>query len=283
MGIIISLLILSLVIVVHEYGHYFVMRRNGIKVLEFTIGFGPTLWSYKLKSGTVFMVKPIPLGGYAKPIEEGPESMEAATRWVKFKVAMAGMLFNSIAACLTLTVFMYVTGAMPSVLVPFAQALVGWGLPRLLVPVVIGVIGSFGIWLATPVMVIWLLVTGLGNFVSGMAGPVGIIQLGSHMVGQAGPGAAATAAPTIGDIALNAAFFFYLLNSAVAGCNLLPLHPLDGSFIPVLLLDKFGGRFRQKLVNGYRLATMFLFIALIVLAFYSDFARLFAGKVLGQQ
>lgn len=272
MGIIITVLILSLVIVVHEYGHYVAMRRNGIKVLEFTIGFGPTLWSHKLKSGTEFKLKPILIGGYAKPIAEGPESMNAASRWVKFKVAMAGMFFNSIAACLTLTVLIYVTGKMPVVLHP----LVGWA-PTWLIPIIAGILGSFGVWLATPPLIVWLIVTGFGSFVQGVAGPVGIIQMGTHIASQ-GP-----ATQTIVDIVIGYGFFFYMLNTAVAGCNLLPLHPLDGSFIPVLLLDKFGGKHRARLVNVYRFATLALFVGLIVLAFYSDFVRLATGRVLGAQ
>jgi membrane-associated protease RseP (regulator of RpoE activity) len=268
-GILITILVLSLVIVVHEYGHYVAMRRNGIKVVEFTIGFGPTLWSRKLKSGTEFKLKPILIGGYAMPVKEGPESMDAATRWVKFKVAMAGMFFNSIAACLTLTVLTYITGKMPVVLHP----LVGWA-PAWAIPIIAGVLGSFGVWLATPPLIVWLIVTGFGNFVQGVAGPVGIIHMGSQIASHA-------ATQSFGDLVIGYAFFFYMLNTAVAGCNLLPLHPLDGSFIPVLLLDKFGGKHRAWLVNAYRLATLALFVGLIALAFYSDFARLAAGRVLG--
>jgi Zn-dependent protease len=207
--------------------------------------------------------------------------MEAATRWVKFKVAMAGMFFNSIAAFVVLTIMTYATGKMPAVLAPF----VAWA-PQWAIPLIVGVIGSFGIWLATPPLVGWLLFTGLGTFIDGMAGPIGIIQMGHHLMGSgaaAGAAGAAAADPAILDIVANYAFFFYMLNVAVAGCNLLPFHPLDGSYIPVLLLDKFGGKHRQKIVNAYKLVTMFLFVALIVLCFYADIARLVAGKVLGQQ
>lgn len=274
MGIIVTILVLSLVVVVHEYGHYVAMRRNGIKVLEFTIGFGPTLYSRTLKSGTVFAIKPILFGGYAKPIAEGPQSMAAATRWVRFKVYMAGMFFNSIAACLTLTALIYITGKMPVVLHQF----VGWA-PLWLVPIVAGVLGSFVMWLATPPLVVYLLVTSLSTFVDGVAGPVGIVHMGSQVVNQ---GAAPGVAPTLGDIVVNYAFFFYMLNVAVAGCNLLPLFPLDGGHVFSLLLEKIGGeKYGPLLVKVFRIATALLFIALIVLCFYSDFARLATGRVLG--
>ncbi len=249
------------------------MRRNGIKVLEFTIGFGPTLWSRTLKSGTEFKIKPILLGGYARPIAEGPESLGAASRWTRFKVFMAGMFFNSVAACLTLTVLIYATGKMPVVLHP----LVGWA-PEWLIPVIAGVLGSFGVWLATPPLIVWLIVTSFGNFVEGVAGPVGIIHMGSQIAGQG------AAAPTIGDLLIGYGFFFYMLNTAVAGCNLLPLFPLDGGHVFSLLLEKIGGKKHGvPLVKVFRIATAALFIALIVLCFYSDFARLFSGRVLGAQ
>jgi len=274
-GFLITILVLSLVVVVHEYGHYVAMRRNGIKVLEFTIGFGPTLFSRTLKSGTVFMIKPILFGGYAKPVTEGPGSMKDATRWVRFKVFIAGMFFNSIAACLALTVLTYVTGKMPVVLHPF----VTWA-PAWLIPIVVGVLGSFVMWLATPPLVVYLLVTSFGTFVEGVAGPVGIVHMGTQVINQ---GATAGVAPSLGDIIVNYAFFFYMLNVAIAGCNLLPLFPLDGGHIFQLLIEKVSGRYSAKVVPAFQIVSVALFVALIVLCFYSDFARLAAGRVLGAQ
>jgi len=274
-GFLITILILSLVVVVHEYGHYVAMRRNGIKVLEFTIGFGPSLYSRTLKNGTVFSIKPILFGGYAKPVQDGPESMQAATRWVRFKVAMAGMLFNSIAACVTLTALTYVTGKMPVVLHPFVE----WA-PAWLIPIVVGILGSFVMWLATPPLVVYLLVTSLGTFAEGVAGPIGIVHMGTQVIHQ---GAAAGVAPTLGEVVVNYAFFFYMLNVAIAGCNLLPIPPLDGGFIPTLLIEKFCGKYAKPVLQVFQLIGLALFAALIILCFYSDIARLISGKVLGAQ
>ena len=64
------LITLAILIVVHEYGHYWVARRCGVKVLKFSIGFGKPLWKRVSKSGTEFSVSALPLGGYVKMLDE---------------------------------------------------------------------------------------------------------------------------------------------------------------------------------------------------------------------
>ncbi len=65
MDIIIFLIVLSILIVVHEFGHFIVAKRCGVRVERFSMGFGPKLFS-KTYDGTEFMVCLIPLGGYVK-------------------------------------------------------------------------------------------------------------------------------------------------------------------------------------------------------------------------
>lgn len=60
------LVVLSIVVFVHEYGHYWVARRNGVHVDAFSIGFGPELFGWTDQSGTRWKVAGIPLGGYVK-------------------------------------------------------------------------------------------------------------------------------------------------------------------------------------------------------------------------
>ncbi len=68
---IISFLIaLGLLITVHEFGHFWVARRVGIKVLRFSIGFGPPLWRRNGADGTEYVVAALPLGGYVKMLDE---------------------------------------------------------------------------------------------------------------------------------------------------------------------------------------------------------------------
>ena len=61
---------LALLIVVHEYGHFWVARRCGVKVLKFSVGFGKPLWSKLGKDGTEYIIGAIPLGGYVKMLDE---------------------------------------------------------------------------------------------------------------------------------------------------------------------------------------------------------------------
>jgi regulator of sigma E protease len=59
------LAVLSILIVVHEWGHFITAKWLGVVVEEFALGFGPKLWSKK-HNGTEYMLKLIPLGGYVK-------------------------------------------------------------------------------------------------------------------------------------------------------------------------------------------------------------------------
>jgi len=64
------LIALSILVTIHEYGHYKVARIFGIKVLRFSIGFGKSLYSRKMRNGTEFSISMIPLGGYVKMLDE---------------------------------------------------------------------------------------------------------------------------------------------------------------------------------------------------------------------
>ena len=59
-------LVLSLVVIVHEGGHFVVARLCGVKVTEFSLGFGKKLFSKTDKHGTAWQIRLIPLGGYVK-------------------------------------------------------------------------------------------------------------------------------------------------------------------------------------------------------------------------
>ena len=67
-------LTLGILVTIHEYGHFWVARRCGVKVLRFSVGFGKPLWSWYDRHGTEFAVAAIPLGGYVKMLDarEGP-------------------------------------------------------------------------------------------------------------------------------------------------------------------------------------------------------------------
>ncbi|MEM6580196.1 MAG: RIP metalloprotease RseP [Pseudomonadota bacterium] len=61
---------LAVLVAVHEYGHFWVARRCGVKVLRFSIGFGPALYTWRDKLDTEYCIAAIPLGGYVKMLDE---------------------------------------------------------------------------------------------------------------------------------------------------------------------------------------------------------------------
>ncbi|WP_448211082.1 sigma E protease regulator RseP [Colwellia sp. MEBiC06753] len=61
---------LGILVTVHEYGHFWVARKNGVKVERFSVGFGTPIWRKTDKQGTEYVIALIPLGGYVKMLDE---------------------------------------------------------------------------------------------------------------------------------------------------------------------------------------------------------------------
>jgi regulator of sigma E protease len=96
-------------VLVHEWGHFFMARRNGVEVEEFGLGFPPRAWSKKLKSGMRLSVNWLPLGGFVKmkgenDSDERKGSFGAASLWAKTKIMLAGVTMNLLAGLAILTV-----------------------------------------------------------------------------------------------------------------------------------------------------------------------------------
>jgi len=100
--------VLSILVLAHEFGHFIVAKKTGIKVEEFAIGFPPRLWTKKIGE-TNYSVNAIPLGGYVKMLGEvekstDPRAFENQSRGVRFSVAIAGVIMNLVLAWIILTV-----------------------------------------------------------------------------------------------------------------------------------------------------------------------------------
>jgi regulator of sigma E protease len=95
---------IGILVVVHEFGHFWVAKRLGVKVLRFSVGFGRPLWVRNFgNDNTELVVASIPLGGYVKMLDENEgdvpedEKHRAFNRkplWVRTAVVIAGPLFN---------------------------------------------------------------------------------------------------------------------------------------------------------------------------------------------
>ena len=96
-------------ILVHEWGHFIVARRNGVDVEEFGLGLPPRAWGRKLKSGMILSLNWLPLGGFVKlkgehdsDVRKG--SFGGASLWAKSKIMLAGVAMNALAGLLLLTI-----------------------------------------------------------------------------------------------------------------------------------------------------------------------------------
>ena len=105
-----AILLLGPLIAIHEFGHYFVARKLGVKVLVYSIGFGPTIlkWTSK-KSGIQYQLSALPLGGYVKMLDERegnvaeadlPYAFNRQHPWKRIAIVAAGPLINLIFAIL---------------------------------------------------------------------------------------------------------------------------------------------------------------------------------------
>lgn len=102
------LLSIGILVSFHEFGHFWVARRVGVKVLRFAVGFGKVLWSHqKNADSTEYVLCAIPLGGYVKMVDEREGEVDAKDLpfafnrqplWARFAIVAAGPLFNLLLA-----------------------------------------------------------------------------------------------------------------------------------------------------------------------------------------
>ena len=106
--------VLGVLIFVHELGHFLMARRIGVRVLTFSLGFGPKLLSFK-RGDTEYCVSVIPLGGYVKMAGENPEDSRTGapdeflskSKWQRFQVLVMGPIMNLVLALVVMTFVLY--------------------------------------------------------------------------------------------------------------------------------------------------------------------------------
>ena len=105
--ILITILTLGILVTFHEFGHFWVARRCGVRVLRFSVGFGKGLWRWHGRDGTEYVIAAIPLGGYVKmlderegkvPDEELAGAFNRQSVWARIAIVMAGPLANFLLA-----------------------------------------------------------------------------------------------------------------------------------------------------------------------------------------
>ena len=207
---------LTLVIFVHELGHWFFAKLCGVRVVSFNLGFGPKLWSFQ-RNATTYALRWIPIGGYVlladKTVSETAsvpdnERLETKSWLARFSIMAGGALFNILLAWavfygvyLMLHQWKFFTAIYESLLI----------LLQLLYLFVREIILTFS----------------RGDF-AGLSGPIGVLQMAAQSV-QNGWGA----------FCLSTAF----LSINLGIINLLPLPALDGGRLIFLLYELI---FRRK-------------------------------------
>ncbi|CAK8163008.1 regulator of sigma E protease [Candidatus Xenohaliotis californiensis] len=123
------LIVLSILVFIHEFGHYLIAKLCGVKIEEFSIGFGKSIASIKDKSGTMWKFSILPFGGYVKMFgDQSPASAPDAKKlsiitddekkiaffykkpWIKLLIVLAGPVMNFVLAIVLITGLFYFHG-----------------------------------------------------------------------------------------------------------------------------------------------------------------------------
>jgi regulator of sigma E protease len=115
------LFVLGVLIFVHELGHFMMARRIGVRVLTFSLGFGPKLIAFR-RGDTEYCVSAIPLGGYVKMAGENPEDTRTGasdeflskSKWQRFQVLVMGPVMNLALALVVMALVLYQGADVPA-------------------------------------------------------------------------------------------------------------------------------------------------------------------------
>jgi len=235
----IFILILGILILSHEFGHFIVAKKSGVKVEEFAIGFPPRIFKFK-RGETLYSINLIPLGGYIKEDEKSFLNKSVRTR-AKIMIAGVGMNFLlSIILLTILSIFIY----------PWYKGFF------------MGIVNAF--YISGIIIVAFagllkdLILSGKIN--GGIMGPVGIAGVMGQIVSKG---------------FLNILYFTSLLSIDLAIINILPLPALDGGHLVFLAIEKIKGspvsQKLEKIVHGVGFA---LLICLMIAVTWRDIAHI---------
>ncbi|NTW70293.1 MAG: site-2 protease family protein [Chlorobiaceae bacterium] len=232
------IVILSTVVVVHEFGHFLAARRAGVPVYEFSIGFAfsPRIVTFFRSRETEFTLRLLPLGGFVSFSKEGDEDAALLLRsstLSRASILAGGPFFN---ICFAVLVFI------PAFMLKNHVSLL---------PALLSSLQTAGAAVAGTGVVLTRLFTGQSGMES-LAGPVGI----AIMAGQA-------ASRGVVDVL----FFTGSLSISLGIMNLLPLPGLDGGQLTMLLVEKISNKSldakTHQLLN-FAGIMLFLLLSLIV-------------------
>jgi membrane-associated protease RseP (regulator of RpoE activity) len=227
--------LLSVLVVLHEAGHYAVARRAGMRPTEFFVGFGPVIWARTTAGGLRWGVKAIPAGGYVKipgmgPREEVEASLEpytyrAASRPRRLAVILAGVAVNLVVA-----------------VVLFATQVMMTAEPR------VGPVDALDEGVSMTSEVLTATVEGLGGLVVGIGDYAGSVAAGGvpeHRMMSPIGGAQLTDG-ILEDDPSKLLLLTGVFSASLALLNLLPLLPLDGGHAALVVAEGALARLRRR-------------------------------------
>ncbi len=115
------LFVLGVLIFVHELGHFLMARKNGVRVLTFSLGFGPKILAVR-RGDTEYCVSAVPLGGYVKMAGENPDDERTGvadeflskSKWQRFQILIAGPAMNILLSIVVLAIVLYQGADVPA-------------------------------------------------------------------------------------------------------------------------------------------------------------------------
>ncbi|WP_156299308.1 site-2 protease family protein [Streptobacillus canis] len=253
--VIVTLLVLSLIIFLHELGHFYTAKKFNMPVSEFSIGMGPLIYS-KVKNDTQYSIRAIPIGGYVliegmveaskddkefkdyteEEIEEyNKKGFISHSKVEQIIVLLAGVFMNFVTALIAFVILMLITGQ------PITHAF-----------------AMFGKVFAATFEGLKMLLTGAAK-AKEMVGPVGLPLVFAKQIESQGY--------------LVLLPLFALLSVNIGILNLLPIPALDGGRIIFVLLEYFGIKLNKKLEERIHTIGMILLLLLMVYVLFNDIQK----------
>lgn len=120
MYVLLALLLLGILIMAHEAGHYFAARACGIEVQEYSMGMGPLLAKWKNKKGTQFSLRLLPIGGFCQFYGEDealddPRAFNNQKVWKRFVTVLSGPVMNFVVAFVAIVIYLSAIGIFTTV------------------------------------------------------------------------------------------------------------------------------------------------------------------------
>ena len=240
--------VFSVVVLVHEFGHFIAARRAGVKVYEFSIGFpfSPKIFTFFKHKETEFTLRLLPLGGFVSFSKNGDEDAKElfeASYLNRAFIMSAGSLFN-----ITFAFLVFVPVFVLGKHLPFLDAIA---------------LSAQTIWavLSGTIVFVVNMFSGSGSM-EGLSGPVGIASIAGQAASKG---------------ILNLAYFTGILSMSLGIMNLIPFPALDGGQLFMLLIEAV--RKKPLDLKLYQMVNIFgiaLFVILTIVITYRDIVRLVA-------